>query len=250
LLTNEQAVLDAERQMAKLKKEYLSVVNPIVVSGNAPSIQDVLVCQQFGAAFFNYLESFVGDSDLLGAHKNGLWITSFAETCHSVLKAYVAHITFLRKHASRFQKVDFEPSDYAFANMQRMVTMYLEPNVASELKELFINKSLPIKGFIMPAHEDVQTAPKWQLIVSLILGVCCIVVVLFLAFSGNKLTSFQELILRGLFSMGVTSIGQLLAGFVEVKGKFRTTTGYLTVLAGGSLGIFLITWFCNPGSLI
>ena len=71
-----------------------------------------------------FIENFVGNSGLLGAHANGKWVTGFAENCHSVLKAFVVHVLFLRSHSETLAGALEQPDTAAYANMQRMTKEY------------------------------------------------------------------------------------------------------------------------------
>ena len=129
--TNEQAVVEAESQIEILKKNYTVYLSPIAISvqkGIQPTLEELLECQSKASTYFNYAESFVGNSGLLGAHENGKWVTGFAETCESILDTYITHINFLRSYRSVLGGSAIEPSKFAYANMQRMVIEYL-PNV-------------------------------------------------------------------------------------------------------------------------
>ena len=94
-----------------------------------------------GAKYFNFVESFVGSSGLLGAHANGKWITGFAETCFSILKAFVVHQNFLKSHDSSIEGILQTPDINAYANMQRMVKEYLPKEKWQKLEGLFKDNS-------------------------------------------------------------------------------------------------------------
>src|SRR5690554_8074461 len=138
MMTNEQAVIQAEAEIDKLKQAYIDHLNPIVLKiheqGEEPSLQDLLACQQLGAKYFNFVENFVGNSGLLGAHANGKWVTGFAETCHSVLSAFVVHVNFLRSHSGTLKGALESPNVGAYANMQRMTKEYLPKDQWQQLE--------------------------------------------------------------------------------------------------------------------
>ncbi|MGV8000977.1 hypothetical protein QPK14_02210 [Photorhabdus temperata subsp. temperata] len=139
-MTNEQAVIQAEAEIERLKQTYVEYLNPIVIKIHEKeeplSLNELLTCQKLGSRYFNFIENFVGNSGLLGDHANGKWVTGFAETCHSVLNAFVVHVNFLRSHSETLLGALEEPDESAYANMQRMTKEYLPKDKWIKLQNL------------------------------------------------------------------------------------------------------------------
>lgn len=249
-MTNEQTVTATGNEIEKLKKEYVDYLNPIVLrlseGGAEPSMQELLRCQQLGNAYFNYVERFVGDSGLLGAHANGAWITVFAETCQNVLLAYIVHINFLRSYSAVLNGKLQEPSDNACANMQRMVKEYLPNQNWQQLSSAFSENALSTLGFNVKAVPDRKKVPIWQLVTSVSIGVISLIASVTIALIIPEPTVYQEFILRGLFAIALASIASIIPGFINLQTGARGALAYLSVYAGGAIAIFLLIWMFNP----
>ncbi|HEZ4022114.1 TPA: hypothetical protein ACFMWQ_000381, partial [Neisseria meningitidis] len=89
-----------EKKINSLKDEYMNFLTSIINKYEKQKINinlnEFLECQRLGNRYFNHIEQLVGTSGLLGAHNNGKWVTGFAETCYSVLEAFITHMKFLR----------------------------------------------------------------------------------------------------------------------------------------------------------
>lgn len=251
--TNEQTVAKAEEQLSKLKDEYVSYLTPIAVKVKSdnyePSIEELLRCQQLGNKYFNFLETFVGTSDLLGAHDSGLWITGFAETCNSVLNAYITHINFLRSYKDILGGEAIEPERLAFANMQRVVKRYLGSEDSKKIHALYIDNSLPVKGFVVEAHEDVKKTPTWQVITSVGIGLFCLLGILTLSLIIPEPTEWQGFVFRGCFALGLAAVAVIVPGFLNVNAQVRGAGNYFKIVAGGAIAIFIVIWLINPPSI-
>lgn len=249
-MTNEQSVAEAGRLIEKLKKEYMSYLTPIVSrmqdGGKEPSVEELLRCQQLGTEYFNYVESFVGDSGLLGAHENGTWITGFAETCQNILYAYIVHVNFLRSYSSILNGTIQQPSSNACANMQRMVKEYLPSENWQQLNTEFENCSLPTQGFKVRAVSDKKKVPIWQLMTSVSIGVLALITSVAIAFLVSEPSATQEFILRGLFAISLASIASIIPGFINVETGARGAAAYFGIYAGGAIAIFVLIWMFNP----
>jgi hypothetical protein len=245
--TNEQEVIALESELESLKQKYHARLMPIAVARQRgqgdPSITDLLECQNLGNAYFNAAERFVGNSGVLGAHLHGKWVTGLAETCHSILGAYITHIGFLRSHNAVLGGVGVEPSEFAYANMQRMVKEYLPKKQSDELMGRFVENKLPIKGFTVAAAQDQNRVTKWQRIISVVVGVVAVAGVVVLSVLLPNPTPWQQYVFRGCLAIGLAALGALVPGFLNVALKMK---GYLTVMAGGSLAIFVLLWMYSP----
>jgi len=250
MMTNQQAVLQAEAEIEKLKQAYMEHLNPIVVKiherGEEPSLQDLLTCQKLGTKYFNYIENFVGNSGLLGAHANGKWVTGFAETCHSVLKAFVVHVNFLRSYSAKLAGALGQPDTAAYANMQRMTKEYLPKVQWQQIESLFIENSLPIAGFEYAGANDLNKTPKWQLITGLVIGVLFALLILLLAILIPNPTPTQFFIFRGVFAISLAAIAAIIPGLLNVESRFQK----FSIRATGAIAVFIIVWLLNPPALI
>ncbi len=240
----------AEKQSETLKQKYISYITPIVLrihnTGELPTLKELLKCQQLGNEYFNYVESFVGTSGLLGAHANGKWVTGFAETCHSILEAYVEHMKFLRAYSNILDNSIIKPNDNAYANMQRMTKEYLQKKQWESLEQVFIANTLPVTGFNYQGANDMTTTPKWQLIAGLIIGTIFAIVILILAVLIPSPTPSQMFIFRGVFAIALAAIAAIIPGLLDVQSRFNK----FSIRATGAIAVFVIVWFMNPPALI
>jgi hypothetical protein len=250
MMTNEQAVLQAEAEIEKLKQAYMAHLNPVVVkihmNGENPSLQDLLLCQKLGAQYFNFIENFVGNSGLLGAHANGKWVTGFAESCHSYLGAFVAHVNFLRSHSDTLKGALESPSVGAYANMQRMTKEYLPKNQWQQLEALFKANSLPTAGFEYAGANDLNDTPKWQLVLGLTVGLLFALIVLVSAILIPNPTPTQFFIFRGVFAISLAAIAAIIPGLLNVESRFQK----FSIKATGAIAVFVIVWLLNPPALV
>lgn len=249
-MTNEQAVIDAQAKIVELKKNYMEMLDPIVSrcqDGIKPSLQELSLCQRIGAEYFNYVESFVGSSGLLGAHVNGKWVTGFAETCHAVLGALIHHHNFLRSYDDTvFNGKLSEPSVNSYANMQRMVKEYLQASQCKELEQRFIENNIPINGFKYRGTQDLKETPKWMLITGLCIGSFFALVILAASFFIPNPTDTQFFIFRGIFAISIAAIAVIIPGFLTITAKYN----FFFIKASGAIAVFVIIWLINPPILI
>lgn len=249
-MTNEQAVLQAEAEIENHKQAYMEHLNPIVIKmhehGEAPSLQDLLTCQKLGAKYFNFIENFVGNSGLLGAHANGKWVTGFAETCHSVLKAFVVHVNFLRSHSETLAGVLEQPDSAAYANMQRMTKEYLPKEQWQQIESMYRENDLPVAGFEYAGVNDLNETPKWQLITGLVVGVVFAFLILLSAIFIPSPTPTQFFIFRGVFSVSLAAIAAIIPGLLNVESRFQK----FSIRATGAIAVFVIVWLLNPPALV
>ncbi len=249
-MTNEQAVLQAEAEIENLKQAYMEHLNPIVIKihkhKEVPSLQDLLTCQKLGAKYFNFIENFVGNSGLLGAHANGKWVTGFAETCHSVLKAFVVHVNFLRSYSETLAGALEQPDTAAYANMQRMTKEYLPKEQWQQIESMYRENSLPVAGFEYAGVNDLNKTSKWQLITGLIVGVLFAFLILLLAIFIPSPTPTQFFIFRGVFSVSLAAIAAIIPGLLNIESRFQK----FSIRATGAIAVFVIVWLLNPPALI
>lgn len=249
-MTNEQAVIQAESEIERLKQAYMEHLNHIVIKihekGENPTLQELLTCQRLGASYFNFIENFVGNSGLLGAHVNGKWVTGFAETCYSVLKAFVVHVNFLRSYSETLLDALEQPDESAYANMQRMTKEYLPKGKWAKLEKLLKESSLPIEGFDYAGANDLNETPNWQLITGLIIGVLFASMIVTAAIFIPNPTSTQFFIFRGIFAVSLAAIAAIIPGLLTVESRFHK----FSVRATGAIAVFVIVWLLNPPALI
>ena len=249
-MTNEQSVLSADANIEKLKQEYMAHLSPIVLrlheENREPSLNELLTCQQLGTKYFNYIENFVGNSGLLGAHANGKWVSGFAETCHSVLAAFVVHINFLRSHSNILKDALMSPDTGAYANMQRMTKEYMSKSQWQQLETTFIQNSLPILGFKYAGANNLNETPKWQLIIGLIIGLVFALIIIGAVIVIPNPTATQFFIFRGVFAISLAAIAAIIPGLLNVESRFQK----FSIKATGAIAVFVIVWLLNPPVLI
>lgn len=250
LMTNEQLVLNAQEKIEELKQKYMDALQPLAIAYNSskvsPSAEQLIECQRKGNTYFNYVENFVGNSGLLGAHVNGKWVTGFAETCHAVLESYILHIVFLRSHSSAFGASYQEPNSQAYANMQRMTKEYLEKDTWKALERKYEENRLPVSGFKYSGASDLQKTPNWQLITGLIIGVIFLLALFVLAVMIPNPTNWQAFIFRGGFAISLAAIAAIIPGLLTVESRFQK----MSIRATGAIAVFVIIWLVNPPALI
>ncbi|WP_337153708.1 hypothetical protein [Pseudomonas protegens] len=249
-MTNQQAVLAAEAAAKKLLQDYHAFLAPLAISWDAEdkpwTVAQLVECQRLGNAFYNSWELFVANSDLLGAHRVGNWITTFAESCHSILKSYLIHIATLRRHAQYLTQVQVEPDEHAMASMQRMVKAYCTPDKSQDLQQAFTDANLPTVGFIMPAIEDQKDTPPWTIIMCVVIGLLILVASVALVIFFPEPTPAQSFTFRAVLALGLSAVAVGVPGFMNVKARISSFGQYLKFVAGGSIGIFLLVYLVNP----
>jgi hypothetical protein len=204
----------------------------------------ILECQQSGNVYFNFAEEFVGNSDLLGAHRSALWAQGFAEDCAEILRSLPSHVAFL---INSFKQAGIEcsegtlrPGNTAYANMQRMVVKYLTPQETTDLRDQFISALLPVYGFQNEAREFMSR--RLQTILSFAFGVAFVIVMLVISFVRPEPTSFQYGVFRTVLALAGAGTVAVFPGFIEVKfGNW--------LRAGGALAVFVVLYFYNPARL-
>jgi hypothetical protein len=245
--TNEQDVVAAKATLASLKKAYMAELTAYYALQSKPGRErcdQVLKCQQSGSAYFNFAEDFVGNSDLLGAHKSALWAQGFAEDCAEILKSLPQHISFLIAASSQAglpcSSELFRPGNTAYANMQRMVSKYLTSDECNSVKKVFDEASLPTYGFTNEAREFMSK--KAQMIISISFGVSFIILLIVLSIRFPEPTKFQYQVFRTVLALAGAGAAAAFDGFIEVKfGKW--------LRAGGALAVFAVLYFVNPAQL-
>lgn len=241
--TQEQDVVKAKAQIAGFKQLFLDSISGylLIPSDDKPGQQKaILDCQQKGSAYFNYAEEFVGNSDLLGAHKNALWAQGFAEDCAEMLKSMPGFYDLLSTafaNLPALKSMNPKPGSTAYANMQRMVVRYLEASEVRSLKELFAGAGLPIYGFSNEAREFMSR--KLQIWLSFIFGVVFICVLIAIALFKPDPSDFQYTIFRTVLALAGAGVAAVIPGFIQANvGTW--------IRAGGALAVFVIIYFWIP----
>lgn len=241
--TNEQDVVAAKKEMAVLKEIYKEALKNYIFHESSDlqaSFRAILDCQQSGANYFNFVEEFVGNSSLLGAHASPLWVQGFAEDCGEILKSMPSHFQLLHDGFLKFD--DFpsdkiKPSGTAYANMQRMTVKHLKPIESSGIKRMFEDAGLPVYGFKNEAR-DVMSK-KLQIILTFSFGVSFVILLIIIAFIKPDPSTFQHTIFRTVLAIAGAATAAVFPGFIEVKlGSW--------LRAGGALAVFVVLYFWIP----
>lgn len=246
--THEQDVVDAKARISRLKSAYMNDLQAFIdasTAGSAQTRSQILACQKSGTAYFNYAEEFVGNSDLLGAHRSALWAQGFAEDCAEILRSLPGHLEFLR---GAFKKAHIQipddslvPGKTAFANMQRMVRRYLTTEVSDELEAKLLKSGLPVYGFHNEAREFMNKTV--QTVLAFAFGVCFVATMLIIALLQPNPTSYQFGVFKTVLALAGAGVAAVIPGFLEIK--FR---GWLR--AGGALAVFVVLYFFNPAGMV
>ena len=244
--TNEQDVVTAKEKLADLKADYLRAVGNYISHDKwdqQSSLNAILNCQQAGAKYYNFVEEFVGNSDLLSAHESALWAQGFAEDCAEILKSMPGHFQLLSAGFAGLNGPatdQIRPGSTAYANMQRMVMKYLSTAEIDTIKSSFEKSGLPIYGFTNEAREFMSK--KLQTILSFTFGVTFVIVLLVIAFVQPQPSSFQYSVFRTVLALAGAGAVAVFPGFIEVKlGNW--------LRAGGALAVFVVLYFWNPALL-
>lgn len=245
-VTHEQDVVRAREKIATLKSAYMAIIEDFVKknSGDAVASKELfLELQKQGNAYFNYVEDFVGNSDLLGAHENGRWVVGFAEDCAAILESLVGHIQLLREYTKKENPEllnSVEPSKTAYANMQRMVKKYLTKEKSSDIKSTFKSNKLPVYGF--DNHKLPIMSKTIQSILSFIFGVVFVITLLIIAFMIPSPSDFQYTVFRIVLALAAGGVVAAFPGFIEVTfGRW--------LRAGGALAVFVLVYFYSPAAI-
>ncbi len=234
----EQDVVNAKREIATLKSIYLKSMSNYL---EEDSLENLLDFQSKATQYFNYHEALIGDSHLLGAHDNPLWVQGFAEDCLAILELMPKHFEVLSLDFSTFdENIDVYPNATAYANMQRFVKRYVDSELVSKVEADFVAHKLPIYGF--KNEEPKIMSKKTQTIVSFIFGVVFIIVLLVTAFVMPNPSSYQYTVFRIVLALAGGGVVAVFPGFIEVK--FESA-----VRAGGALAVFAVIYFFSPAAL-
>jgi hypothetical protein len=241
--TKEQDVIQAKAKISKLKEKFLTALREYVANGqNGPqrAIDLLLECQKRANEYFNFAEEFVGNSDLLGAHKSSLWAQGFAEDCAEILNTMPGHFKLLLEgfKNSNFQdSVHILPGATSYANMQRMVVKYLSESVANSIKDSFESSNLPVYGFQNEAKEFMTK--RFQVILAFVFGTIFVAVLLAICFIAPNPSTFQYTVFKTVLALAGAAVAAVIPGFIEVQ-----VANW--VRAGGAIAVFVILYFWNP----
>lgn len=245
-ITHEQDVVRARDKIANLKESYMESIKSFLEKQNSQedNLKDLfLQLQKNGNAYFNYVEDFVGNSDLLGAHENGRWVIGLAEDCAAILDSLIGHIQLLRLFAAKNNPdllMSIEPDKTAYANMQRMVKKYLTKECSTNIKKKLHSENLPIYGF--DNYRLPTMSKSLAIILSFMFGAVFIVALLFIAFVIPKPSDFQYTIFRIVLALAAGGVVAVFPGFIELKiGKW--------LRAGGALAVFVLVYFYSPAAI-
>lgn len=249
--SNEQTVVVARERIATLKSNYMSYLQGTFESIHTSIIPEkikiLIKYQQLGNEYFNYVETFVGDSGLLGAHENGAWVIGFAEDCFSILESIMIHHKLLNDYA-RIIGNDLKlmsPSNNAYSNMQRMVKEYLPKEQSEILLNLFRKNGLPISGFTIPAPNNDRQQRKTSYLAAGI-GIFLVLICLFLVYRFPATNKSQFFIVRAVLAIGISCISIIIPGVMRISGRINNKFGVYHVMATESIAIFLLIWISNP----
>lgn len=253
--THEQDVVTAKDKIALLQSDFQSALERYLKhsSQDASSEESLSALQRVHSTsnlYLNYVEDFVGNSDLLGAHLNAKWVTGLAEDCEAHLTSWIFVHTLLTTAAERsgypYSKSTIAAT--AYANMQRMVAEYM-PAIAKDLEERISAAGLPTHGFKRAASSPQAEAGRARQRGLLSVGIGFLAVTLILAFAFDSPTPFQQMVVRGCFSVGLASACTHIPGFLNLSARVQSGVADGAITAGGSLAVFVLTWLFNPPAL-
>ncbi|WLH12607.1 hypothetical protein PSH58_28105 [Pseudomonas hefeiensis] len=202
----------------------------------------LLAYQRKATAYFNSAETFVGDSELLGARESKHWAQGFAEDCFAILESIPQHLELLRTEFKNLGLNDLssiEPTPTAYANMQRMVCLYLTPDRKEALYNKFKDNQLPVYGFQQKAKNFIMV----DKILAFVFGAIFLTAILVIALFVPSPTDFQYNVFRTILALAGAGIGAVIPGFMEVR--FQKW-----LRAGGALAVFAVLYFFSPANLV
>lgn len=256
--TNEQEIVQAKSIISAKKEIYRNAVQDFCEAAECGAT--VKECQEklrqvheLGNQYFNYIEEFVVNSDLLGAHKNDWWVTGFAEDCAEHLKTLMHHYNLLYGCSEKkgyTYPATVKPGTTSYANIQRMVVEYLPPEISEQLHQQFKAANLPTYGFEYPVSISSKGQPKWQLIVGLVVGSVLLVAVIIMSLIIPNPSTWQVFVFRGTFALSISAIAAIVPGFLNVQTRYKGKRFVFAIWAGGAIAIFVIIWMINPPALI
>lgn len=241
--THQQDVVNAKNRVATLKDQYRKAISEFVQCMDSQpdgALSALLALQRAGTDYFNFVEEFVGNSELLGAAESAVWAQGFAEDCAEVLSTMPQHYELLGQGFSKLKPELAKhviPGKTAFANMQRMVVKYLDGPTAHDLKKSFAKTGLPIFGFGNAAKEFMSK--KLQTILCFSFGTVFVLFLIGIALFVPNPTAFQYVIFRTVLALAGGAAVAAFPGFIEVKlGNW--------LRAGGALAVFAVLYLINP----
>lgn len=242
-MTQQQDVVAAKAQLASLKELHMTAIRAYTncpSKSNDEAKEAALEIQRRGTAYFNYAEEFVGNSDLLGAHSSDLWAQGFAEDCVEILGSMPDHYQLLSiafGNVPELRGLATTPGPTAYANMQRMVVLYLDGKTSKDLKKKFSTAGLPTYGFDNEVTR--KSSSKQKTILSYAFGVIFVVAILIITLAIPEPSRFQRAVFWAILSMSLAGVASVITGFIEVKlGKW--------LIAGGALAVFAVVYFFVP----
>lgn len=242
--TQQQDVNAAEEKFAQLKQDWMSSLHKYCALDSAQKDEReavLLECQQRANIYFNEVETFVRKSSLLGAHEDALWAHGFAEDCAELLKSMPAHYELLKKgfaESKRLSTISSAPGATAFANMQRMVKVYLTKEESTKIRSLFVAASLPTYGF----DNKAKTPMKIEKLLAFAFGITFVVTIMVIAWLKPEPSKFQYSVYWTALALAAGGIGAVLPGTLNV-------TVSKWVRAGGALALFVVVYFWLPAQL-
>lgn len=244
-MTKEQEVVGIRAKLSEFRSDVITSLHRFLSEDRANKSKKcdaLLAYQRTATAYFNSAETFVGDSELLGARESKHWAQGFAEDCFAILESIPQHIELLRTEFKNLGLNDLssiEPTPTAYANMQRMVCLYLTPDRKEELYNKFKDSQLPVYGFEQKAKNFIMV----DKILAFVFGAIFLTAILVIALFVPSPTDFQYNVFRTILALAGAGIGAVIPGFMEVR--FQKW-----LRAGGALAVFAVLYFFSPANLV
>lgn len=244
-MTKEQNVVEIRTKLSESRSIVMTSLQSFFSEDRSNKIKKrdaLLAYQKAATSYFNNAETFVGDSELLGARESKHWAQGFAEDCFAILESIPQHIELLRTEFKNFGISDLssiEPTPTAYANMQRMVCLYLTADKKEALYHKFKDNHLPVYGFEKKAKNFIMI----DKILAFVFGAIFLTAILAIALFVPSPTDFQYNVFRTTLALAGAGIGAVIPGFMEVRfQKF--------LRAGGALAVFAVLYFFSPANLV
>ncbi|MBM6447521.1 hypothetical protein JQF37_28415 [Pseudomonas sp. MIL9] len=244
-MTREQNVVEIRTKLSNLRSDVLTSLHRFLSIDRADKTKKrdaLLTYQRTATAYFNSAETFVGDSELLGARDSKHWAQGFAEDCFAILESIPQHLELLKTEFNNLGVHDLssiEPTPTAYANMQRMVCLYLTPEKREGIYHKFKENQLPIYGFEQKAKNFIMV----DKLLAFIFGAIFLTAILVIALFVPSPSDFQYNVFRTILALAGAGIGAVIPGFMEVR--FQKW-----LRAGGALAVFAVLYFFSPANLV
>lgn len=251
MATHEQTAAEEEKEIQNLKVDSLKALRVFHAAKekNEPVNKQIKLFEDWSGKFdklFNYVESCIATSDLLGANRSEFWAKEMANTAGNLLDTIP---DFYERHwfeAKRLNLPILKPSPNAFTAMQNAVAIYNSDQVEEFIKR-FQNLNLPIRGFTHPTKMNTMY-DRWEKVAMLVTIIVFVAILLAVAIFKTDYTAQGFFIIRVILAIFAAAFAAVaIPGFLETTFKIGKSGA---IRATGAIAVFVIVYLINPPNLI